>query len=237
MLVINSLINNKKTINFFPKNGKNNEMLDKEEIKEKINKEIIDFFIKKYKKKKENKTENPDDDQSNFLISDIKFNPVNSNDYNMEFNLIIKEEMKIYFVNKLIEIKVKGILYFGKYPKFFFNFKNYKLSLTDEVIKIKKEEEKKKESENKNEKKNNQEKKEEYIIFQYEGKENDNDSFVIGMQPKYRMTNPEFKNLFLDYGKDLNVDDTNNKMIKGPQEEIMEYISDLLDIIKYEKND
>ena len=250
ILVIKFLKEKNETINFFGKIKKNKEEEIDKTTKEKINQEIIDYFINKYKQLCENKKENQENSESNSFVNDIKFKKITSDEYNVEFNLIIKEEMKIYFIKKEIQIQVKGELEYSKYPKFFFNVKLYRLSLTEEGIKIKeKEEEINLESKNEenNEKSEDEDKKEEtkkkesenkYTIFEFNNEKDIKNikSFFIGMQPNYSMKDEKFKKLYLDIKKDLNEDKIDKKGIKGPQEEIRQCIFDLIEILNNDKN-
>jgi hypothetical protein len=88
---------------------------------EKINKDILDSL---------NKKNNHESEQININITDVKIHRIVSNDINIEFNIIIKEELELFFVQKYIEIKVKGEIEYNKYANFFFNVIQYKLSLT-----------------------------------------------------------------------------------------------------------
>ena len=87
----------------------------------KINKDILDSL---------NKKSNHDNEQINVNITDVKIHRIVSHDINIEFNIIIKEELELFFVQKYIEIKVKGEIEYNKYAKFYFNVMQYKLSLT-----------------------------------------------------------------------------------------------------------
>ena len=96
----------------------------------KINKEIIDTFLKNYEwelnsfKGKENLKNN-----IHININDFNTKQTVSKNYNIEFSIIIEDNIKEYFVKKYIEIKVVGDIDYNKFPKFYFYVKQYKLTL------------------------------------------------------------------------------------------------------------
>ena len=103
--------------------------------KKKINKEIIESLNKQYtydkiedKNKKGNIT---------MVIKDIVIEKVISRDINLYFKIIINEDVDIFFINKYIEIKVKGEMFYNDVAKFYFQVKQYKLSLFDSISKNK----------------------------------------------------------------------------------------------------
>ena len=98
---------------------------------EKINEEIYESFINLYNHKKD-KNKNEIKNNLNFEIENIEIKKIIKDIYNIEFNIIITEELKIYFTKKYINIKVTGKVYKDKYPKFFFQLMEYKLELNDE---------------------------------------------------------------------------------------------------------
>jgi hypothetical protein len=99
-------------------------LLKKSEIKfiedEKINEEIYESFINFYNYKKD---KNENKNNLNFEIDNIEIKKIIKDIYNIEFNIIITEELKIYFTKKYINIKVTGVVDNIKYPKFYFQLK------------------------------------------------------------------------------------------------------------------
>ena len=97
---------------------------------DKINKEIIDsmnkYYIQKEKEKVENKIE--------IDIKDVQVKKIVSTDFNIEFKIIIREEIEILFIQKLIEIKVKGEMFYNDSSVFYFHVNKYKLSLINKEI-------------------------------------------------------------------------------------------------------
>ena len=170
---------------------------------EKINKEIIDSFLKNYeiesnKLKEENNLK--------IKLKDFKINHTVGRNYNVEFLIIIKDKIKVFFVKKYIEIKVEGEIYFDKFPKFYFVINKYKLSLNYKSMK------------NKNDDENNNNKN---ILEINEPDKNSN--FPIGMCPDYTINNPEFRQNYLEINRE--------KSIKDPQKEMRECLDNL--IMKY----
>ena len=103
---------------------------------ESINKEIIESFLKEYDYEKNSNNENQNiKNQLNIKIENIKLNKIVANDFNIEFNIIITEEIKVFFLKKYIKIKVIGKVYYNKFPEFIFRVKQYKISLIDEINK------------------------------------------------------------------------------------------------------
>ena len=100
----------------------------------KIDKEIIDSF-NKYNNKfiKKDKKEN---EYISIDIKDIQVKKIVSKDINIEFNIIINEEIDLLFIKKYIDIKVKGEIN-ENFSKFYFQLKQYKLSLNDKYCKNK----------------------------------------------------------------------------------------------------
>jgi hypothetical protein len=163
-------------------------------------------------------------------IEDIKKKIVVDNDFNIEFNLIITDKLEIFFVEKYIKIKVKGEIS-AKYPKFYFQFEQYKLTLDDEIMKYKKEKE-----EDSNDKSEKEKKKNNIIInienVKNEEKNNNEDNqYLIGMCPDYSIKNEEFFNLLMQLKNNNNENDEKRKNIKGPQEEIMDILFDLNNLL------
>ena len=184
---------------------------------EKINEEIYESFINLYNHKKD-KNKNEIKNNLNFEIENIEIKKIIKDIYNIEFNIIITEELKIYFTKKYINIKVTGKVYKDKYPKFFFQLMEYKLELNDES----------KDYDNK--KKDNSR-----IIIDIKGKELKSD-LEIGMQPDYSIKNKNFKK----YLEELQWNDSeeyndDKKKKKGPQEEIIDIFFELNEIINKEK--
>ncbi len=184
---------------------------------EKINEEIYESFINLYNYKKD-KNKNEIKNNLNFEIENIEIKKIIKDIYNIEFNIIITEELKIYFTKKYINIKVTGKVYKDRYPKFFFQLMEYKLELNDES----------KDYDNK--KKDNSR-----IIIDIKGKELKSD-LEIGMQPDYSIKNKNFKK----YLEELQWNDSeeyndDKKKKKGPQEEIIDIFFELNEIINKEK--
>ena len=205
---------------------------------EKINKEIIESFVKLYDFEKNKKNENEViKDKLSIRIDKLKEpKEVALNDFNLEFNLIIREEKEVFFIKKYIEIKVIGEIYYNKYPKFFFNLNQYKLYLFDEILNYIKKEENKNEEEKKDKSKiiidgstEEEEKKIDSTILNIENRGENNEQYIIGMCPDYDIGNKEFKKLFMDLKQ--NVDEEENKNIKGPQKEIIDCLFDIKEIL------
>lgn len=251
ILVIKLLSDNKEKIDFYKKD-------------EKINKEIIESLLNYFENYINNKNDNEKEGENKknplqINIENIQKKNIVHNDYNIEFDLIITDKLEIFFVEKYIKIKVKGEVNNGKYPVFYFQLKEYELTLTNENIgtivqkkesedssdsKKKKENiEKKDNNDDKDDKSKNQnnEKKKNIIIKVEENEEsNKNKIFHIGMCPNYSVKNKQFYELLMKieqkYKKDENDEKDENKIIrKGPQEEIMELIFELTNLLKEEK--
>ena len=139
-------------------------------------------------------------------LKDFKINHTVGRNYNVEFLIIIKDKIKVFFVKKYIEIKVEGEIYFDKFPKFYFVVNKYKLSLNYKSMK------------NKNDDENNNNKN---ILEINEPDKNSN--FPIGMCPDYTINNPEFRQNYLEINREKN--------IKDPQKEMRECLDNL--IMKY----
>ena len=102
---------------------------------EKINKEIVDSFLKYYDiKATEEKEKTTKKNYFNINIVNIKIKKAVEKDYRLEFSIIIKEKLDIFFVDKFIEIGVIGNIYYNLYPKFNFCVKKYKLTLDEKNI-------------------------------------------------------------------------------------------------------
>ena len=110
--LINELCVDKKNITF-DKNKKINK-----EIKDSLNK------IFKFQKEKEKGSIKMD-------IKDIEIKKIVKGDINLEFKLIINENIDVYFLQKYIEIKIKGEIVYNKNAKFFFQVKQYKITLNE----------------------------------------------------------------------------------------------------------
>lgn len=93
----------------------------------KINKEIIDTISKANNK----------EGKVYIDIKDVEIKRVVSNDININFTITMTEDIELFFIKKYIEIKVKGNIHYKKSAKFYFQVKQYKLSLTGEYIKNK----------------------------------------------------------------------------------------------------
>ena len=226
---------------------------------EKINNEIIDSFLQEYKNQKKNikgnKIEGEKETDINKLdinIEKIKVKEIVSEEYNIEFNIIITDELEIYFVKKYIKIKVKGEITKNKYPKFYFKFKKYKITLNDEGINYKKNNEQDSKSileqkENKDkdvdkskekddEKDKKKDKRSSNIIVKNKNEEESSMSkqFCIGMCPDYSIKNHEFYNLLMELKN--NTDEKNNNIKTGPQEEIKYIFFELTHLLKEKNN-
>jgi hypothetical protein len=178
---------------------------------EKINDEIYESFINLYNYKKD---KNENKNNLNFEIENIEIKKIIQNIYNIEFNIIITEELKVYFIKKYINIKVIGEVDNIRYPKFYFQLKQYKLELNDE-------------SKDYNKNKNST------IIInkKIEEEERKEKLFMIGMQPDYSIKNNKFKKYF----EELQGNDSNDDNKKGPQEEIKDIFFELNEILNKEK--
>ena len=110
--LINELCMDKKNITF-----------DKNK---KINKEINDSINKifKFQKEKEKGSIKMD-------VKDIELKKIIKGDINLEFKLIINENIDVYFLQKYIEIKIKGEIVYNKNAKFYFQVKQYKITLNE----------------------------------------------------------------------------------------------------------
>ena len=185
---------------------------------EKINDEIYESFINLYNYKKD---KNESSNNLNIEIEKIEIRKIVQNNYNIEFNIIITEELKVYFIKKYINIKVTGVVDNIKYPKFYFQLKQYKLELNDESkVYYNKE-------------------KDNTIIIKKEINEevNKDKLFMIGMQPNYSIENKKFRKYFEELqrndSEEYNDDKENKK--KGPQEEIIDIFFELNEILNKEK--
>ena len=166
---------------------------------EKINNEIIDAFLEEFDKYMNNK------DKTKLYIKNISIKPVVGRDINILFDIIIKDQIDLFFIKKKIIINVTGEIYYDKNPKFFFKVKKYKIYLTKKI--------------------NNELVENDRIIVdkicKYENIKNDN---CIEMCSKYNYNNKDdkFKKLTNKY--------YNNKkpeLKKGPQEELRECLFDI----------
>ena len=102
---------------------------------EKINKEIVDSFLKYYDiKATEEKEKTTKKNYFSINIVNIEIKKAVEKDYRLEFSIIIKEKLDIFFVDKFIEIGVIGNIYYNLYPKFNFCVKKYKLTLDEKNI-------------------------------------------------------------------------------------------------------
>lgn len=110
--LINELCMDKKNITF-----------DKNK---KINKEINDSINKIFNFQKEKEKGNIKMD-----IKDIELKKIVKGDINLEFKLIINENIDVYFLQKYIEIKIKGEIVYNKNAKFYFQVKQYKITLNE----------------------------------------------------------------------------------------------------------
>ena len=164
---------------------------------EQINQEVIDSFLKIYDIEANIKKEN-EKNNLNINIKDFELKKRVGNNYIAQFSIIIIDKIDIFFVNKYIEMKVEGDIELGKYPKFHFSIKQYKLSLDSDKIKN-------------DENKNN-------IIENIDLDENI--TFIIGMSPEYSVNDQTYKNLYTNiYG---------DKNIKDPHKEIIDCFDNLI---------
>ena len=164
---------------------------------EKINKEVIDSFLKFYDIEANIKKEN-EKNNLNISIKDFELKKLVGDNYIVQFSIIIKDKIEIFFVDKYIEMKVKGEINSAKFTKFHFSIKQYKLSLDSDKIKN-------------DENKNN-------IIENIDSDEIK--SFIIGMCPEYSINNQTYKNLYTNiYGV---------KNIKDPHKEIVDCFDNLI---------
>ena len=94
----------------------------------KVNKEIKES-LKKINELNSNKK----NDQANIrlIIRDEKIEPIIRNEINLEFKIIIIEELEVFFIKKYIEIKVIGKIAYNKKAKFYFIMEQFKISLLD----------------------------------------------------------------------------------------------------------
>lgn len=168
-----------------------------------INKEINDSFLKSY-----DFDSNKIKEKNNLKINlqDFSMKHTVGKNYNVEFLIIIKDKIKVFFVKKHIEIKVEGEIYFDKFPKFYFAVNKYKLTLNY-----------------KNKLKSNDEENNNKKILEI-NKPDQNNKFFIGMCPKYTINDQEFGKNYLEINKEQN--------IKDPQKEMRECLNNL--IMKYE---
>ncbi len=236
----------------------NNEKIDFYKKDEKINKEIIESLLNYFENYINNKNDNEKEGENKknplqINIENIQKKNIVHNDYNIEFDLIITDKLEIFFVEKYIKIKVKGEVNNGKYPVFYFQLKEYELTLTNENIgKIVQEKgnkdsnnneekkeniEKKDNNDDKNKNQNNEKKKNIIIKVEENEESNKNKIFHIGMCPDYSVKNKQFYELLMKieqkYTKDEN--DENKIIKKGPQEEIIDLIFELTNLLKEEK--
>ena len=189
----------------------------------KINEEICESFKNLYNYKKD---KNENKNNLNIEIENIEIKKIIRNNYDIEFNIIITEELKVYFIKKYINIKVIGEVDNSKYPKFYFQLEEYKLELYYNN-------EKKDNKENK-QNKDNKENGDSSIIIDIKGKKEKKreELFKIEMKPDYSINNKKFKKYFK---KLHNNDDNDDKDNKGPQEEIRDIFSELNEILNKEK--
>ena len=183
MLVIKKVFSEKKIIEFTDN--------------ENINKEVTDSFLTSYDLESNTKQTN-EKNNLNISIKDFELKEIVGKNYNVDFSIIIIDKIEIFFVNKFIEMKVKGEFELGKYPKFYFSIKQYKLTLDSNKIKN-------------NENKTN-------IIENIDLDENK--TFIIGMCPDYSINDKSFKKLL------MKINGEENK--KDPQKEIMDCLDNLI---------
>ena len=167
-----------------------------------INNEIIESFLKNYEIELNNKKGKENDIKNNLYISikNVDLKHTVDKIYVVEFSIIIEDKIELFFVNKYIEIFVKGEIYFEKYPKFSFQVKEYKLTLELEK--------------DKNNKNNDN-------IIEIPDIEKEFEICEIGMCPTYCINeNKEFKKIYID----INGEDN----IKDPQREIRDCLDNLM---------
>ena len=112
--LLKTLIKDKKKI-IFTKNKKVNK-----EIKQSL-KHLYNIYSNKINEKENIKLN----------IREIEIKPVVANNINIEFKLIIEEELEVFFIKKYIEIKGIGELSYKNIAKFYFIFNEWKISLLD----------------------------------------------------------------------------------------------------------
>ena len=231
----------------------------------KVNKEIIDGFIRlyDYQKEKNNDKKKENEKIENNLkirIDNTKMEKITSNDYNLIFNIFITEDREIFYIKKEIDIKVIGEIY-EKYPKFFFYVNQYKLYLSDEGYQYtKKEEVKKEEEKNKKEKndtknkdkknddkKNKEDNKDKKCNKNNEKNEEEEKKIILEIKNDKESQKeciigmcPDYSIENYDFKKlylDLNVElNDKGEKIKGPQQEIRDCLFEIGEIIKNENN-
>ena len=231
----------------------------------KVNKEIIDGFIRlyNYQKEKNNDKKKENEKIENNLkirIDNTKMEKITSNDYNLIFNIFITEDREIFYIKKEIDIKVIGEIY-EKYPKFFFYVNQYKLYLSDEGYQYtKKEEVKKEEEKNKKEKndtknkdkknddkKNKEDNKDKKCNKNNEKNEEEEKKIILEIKNDKESQKeciigmcPDYSIENYDFKKlylDLNVElNDKGEKIKGPQQEIRDCLFEIGEITKNENN-
>jgi hypothetical protein len=166
-----------------------------------VNKEIIESFLKNYEIELNNKKGKENKNNDLYIsIKNTKLKNVVDKIYIVEFSIIIEDKIKLFCVNKYIEIFVKGEIYFEKYPKFIFQVKDYKLTLDLEK--------------DKNYKNNDN-------IIEIPKLEKEFQTCEIGMSPdNCIINNKEFKKIYIDINGDEN--------IKDPQREIRDCLDSLM---------
>ena len=166
-----------------------------------VNKEIIESFLKNYEIELNNKKGKENENNVLYIsIKNTKLKNVVDKIYIVEFSIIIEDKIKLFCVNKYIEIFVKGEIYFEKYPKFIFQVKDYKLTLDLEK--------------DKNYKNNDN-------IIEIPKLEKEFQTCEIGMSPdNCIINNKEFKKIYIDINGDEN--------IKDPQREIRDCLDSLM---------
>ena len=170
-----------------------------------VNKEIIESFLKNYDRESGSIKNVEKNNNIYITIKDIEIKEVVGKNYYVEFSIIIEDKIEIFFVNKYIEIKVRGEIYFEKEPKFYFYVKQYKLSLNKKLDK------------------NNDDNKNNNAIENIELDEKD--GCWIGMCPKYSINNKEFKEIYEKI--------SGEQVYKDPQKEIRNCLDDLIFDMKY----
>ena len=96
----------------------------------KVNKEIIKSINNIYSFK--NKNKEIEKINLNMDITDINMKKIVKGDMNLEFKIVINEDVDVYFLKKYIEMKIKGEIVSNKTAKFNFQVKQYKFTLNDE---------------------------------------------------------------------------------------------------------
>ena len=175
----------------------------------KVNKEIIEAFLKIYDIESNNNKKEKEKNNLSINIKNFEIKQTVGKFYIIEFSLIIKDRIDIFFVDKYIEIKVIGEIFLERYPKFIFNVKKYILSLNYN----KKEKNKYNEENGDKPEKENEKKEKEINNNIIENMElNENDKYTIDMNPEYSINDETFKQYYLKINGKENIKDPHKEM-------------------------